>query len=99
MSCVRVASSAEPQPPPLQALGGHVDPEPAQQGPVDPGPGVDLPAVLSQQQRQSQSSQEQQRRQGPAEAEGGRSALPGEAGQLLHVLRLVEILQQPAKIR
>lgn len=80
---------------PLWVLGGDVDPEPAQQRPVHPGSGVDSPAALRQQQRQSQSSQGQQRRQGSAEAEGGRSALPGEPGQLLRILRFVETLQQP----
>lgn len=87
-----------PHPPP-DALGGDVDPEPAEQRPVHPGPGVDFPAALRQQQRHSQSPQDQQRREGFAEAEGRHSALPGELGQLVRVLRFVEILQQPAKTR
>lgn len=98
VSCVRLAA-ADPQPAPLRVLRGDVDPEPAQQRPVHPGSDVDFPSALRQQQRQSQSSQDQQRRQGSAEAEGRRSALPGEPGQLVRVLRFVEILQQPAKIR
>lgn len=97
-SCVRLAA-ADPQAPAPEALRGDVDPEPAQQRPVHPGPGVHFPAALRQQQRHSESSQDQQGRQGSAEAERRHSALPGEPAQLLRVLRFVEALQQPAKIR
>lgn len=100
VSCVRLAAADPPAPPPpADALGGDVDPEPAEQRPVHPGPGVDFPAALRQQQRHSQSPQDQQRREGFAEAEGRHSALPGELGQFVRVLRFVEILQQPAKRR
>lgn len=98
MSCVHLVA-ADPQAPPLEVLGGDVDPEPAQQRPVHPGSGVDFPAALRQQQRHSQSSQDQQGRQGSAEAERRRSALPGEPAQLVCVLWFVEVLKQPAKIR
>lgn len=84
---------------PPEALRGDVDPEPAQQRPVHPGPGVHFPAALRQQQWHSESSQDQQGRQGSAEAERRHSALPGEPAQLLRVLRFIEALQQPAKIR
>lgn len=94
VALLRTSAGTSP-PPPAEALGGNVDPEPAEQRPIHPGSGVDFPAALRQQQGQSQPPQDQQRRQGFAEAQGGHPPLPRELGPFVCVLRLIKVLQQP----